>query len=127
MRKNRAFRYFITVLLIIFALITLFMSSSVIFDWFGIREMEGDYVPFIVWTNFIASILYLIGAFGLLKTKEWTVWLLTATAGLLFVALIGLFIHIYFGGLYKKKIIGAMVFRIAVTIGFAVYARYTIR
>ena len=86
MRKNKALRYFIAVLIISFGLITLFMSSSVIFDWFGIREMEGNFVPFIVWANFIASILYLIGAFGLLKSKSWTVWVLIAAVALLLVA-----------------------------------------
>ena len=41
------------IILTLFALITLFMSSSVIFDLFGIREKEGNYVLFIVITNFI--------------------------------------------------------------------------
>ena len=127
MRKNRALRYFIAVLIIFFGLITLFMSSSVIFDWFGIREMEGNYVPFIVWANFIASILYLIGALGLLKSKKWTVSVLILAVVLLLVALMGLFIHINLGGLFEKKTIGAMVFRIIVTIAFAVSARYTLR
>lgn len=70
MKKNKVFRYVIAIALIAFALATLFMSSSVILDLFGIREREGDYVLFIVWTNFVAGILYLISAFGLLKAQK---------------------------------------------------------
>ncbi len=31
-------------ILALFAMLTLFLSSSVIFDWFGIRAKEGNYV-----------------------------------------------------------------------------------
>ena len=127
MRKNSAFRYFIAFLLISFGLITLFMSSSVIFDWFGIREMEGNYVPFVVWANLIASILYIIASFGLIKTKKWTLWVLISAVVILLVAFMGLFVHINLGGLFETKTLGAMVFRISVTVGFAVYARYMLK
>jgi hypothetical protein len=43
------------VIITLFALITLFMSTSVIFDLFGIRAKEGNYVLFVVISNFIAG------------------------------------------------------------------------
>ncbi|HNO55047.1 MAG TPA: hypothetical protein PKI85_08045, partial [Chitinophagaceae bacterium] len=52
-----------TVLLSFFGLVTVFMASSVIFDLFGIREKEGNYVLFIVYTNLICGILYLLAAY----------------------------------------------------------------
>ena len=55
-----------------FGLLTLFLSTSVIFDLFGIRAKEGNYVLFVVWANFISSILYLFAAYGFLKRKQWT-------------------------------------------------------
>ncbi len=64
------------IVLAVFALLTLFLSSSVIFDWFGIRAKEGNYVPFIIWTNFICSILYLIAVYGFFKRTKWTFWVL---------------------------------------------------
>ena len=108
-------------------MVTLFMSSSVIFDWFGIREMEGDYVTFIVWSNLIAGVLYLVGSFGLLTSKKWAVWILIATAAFLSIALMGLFIHINYGGSFETKTLGAMMFRIVLTIGFAIHAGYALR
>ena len=101
--------------LVFFGLVTLFMSSSVLFDWFGIRAKEGNYVPGIVWANFVCGILYLIAGYGILKNKTWTKFPLIISLIFLILAYIGLFIHINNGGLYETKTIGAMAFRIGVT------------
>jgi hypothetical protein len=63
-----------------FALLTLFLSSSVIFDWFGMREKEGHYGLFIVWANFISRLLYLVSAWGLIKSEKWVIKPLVAAA-----------------------------------------------
>lgn len=127
MKKNKVFRYVIAIALIAFASATLFMSNSVIFDWFGIREKEGDYVPFIVYTNFIAGLLYLISAYGLIKAKKWTLRVLIGTALLLATALIALALHINSGGIFELKTVGAMIFRIALTIVFSGLAYYSLK
>ena len=103
------------ILLILFGLITLFASSSVIFDWFGMREKEGNYVLFIVWANFVCGILYLIAAFGIFKNQAWAKFPLLISLIILFIAILELFLHIYNDGLYETKTIGAMAFRIVVT------------
>ncbi len=105
-----------------FGLLTLFLSSSIIFDWFGIRAKKGNYVLFVVWANFICSLLYLLSAYGFLKLKKWTLKLLIASVLILILALIGLFIHIKSGGLYETKTIGALFFRITVTLVFVLFA-----
>ena len=110
----------LTVVLMLFALLTLFLSGSVIFDLFGIRAKEGNYVILVVWANFISSILYLAAAYGLLKIKKWPVWLLVISAIILVAAFVGLKIHISEGGLYEAKTLKAMIFRISITILFAV-------
>lgn len=127
MKKNKIVRYVIAIVIIAFASATLFMSSSVIFDWFGIREKEGDYVPFIVWTNFIAGILYLFAAYGLLKARKWAVWILTGTVIFLVTALIVLAFYIDSGGVFELKTVGAMGFRILLTIAFSVFAYYNLK
>lgn len=103
------------VFLILFGLVTLFMSSSIIFDWFGIREKEGNYVAGIVWANLVCAILYLVAAYGILKNQTWIKFPLTVALIILFLAYIGLFIHINNGGLYETKTVGAMALRIGVT------------
>jgi len=116
----------IIVLLVLFGIVTLFMSSSVIFDWFGIRAKQGHYVPFIVWSNWVCGFLYLLSAYGFVKSKLWTAKLLGTAAIILIAAFIGLIIHINSGGDYETKTVFAMVFRTGITIAFTVIAYYIV-
>ena len=113
--------------LLLFALLTLFLSSSVIFNLFGIREKEGNYVPLVVWANFISSILYLAAAYGLFKMKKWSVWLLVISVVILVAAFIGLKLHISEGGLYEVKTLNAMIFRIGLTALLAVASYFLLQ
>jgi hypothetical protein len=121
------YTYLSAFLLGIFGLITLFLSGSVIFDLFGVRENEGNYVLFVVWANFLSSIIYLMAAYGIIKTKKWTSLLLSISAVVLIFAFIRLLIHINAGGIYETKTIGALIFRITVTILFAVVAHFRLK
>ena len=103
--------YFSASFLTLFGLLTLCLSTSVIFDLFGIREKEGDYVLFIVWANFISSILYLIAVVTWIKKMKITSTLLGTSTAILALGFVGLLIHINAGGLHETKTIGAMVFR----------------
>ncbi len=106
------------ILLTLFALITVFMSGSVIFDLFGIRAKEGNYVLFIVVSNFISGFLYLISAYGMFFQKKWTTRLLVFITSILVLSFAGLLWHIYGGGIYEQQTIKAMLFRIGITILF---------
>jgi heme/copper-type cytochrome/quinol oxidase subunit 3 len=110
----------------LFALLTLFLSSSIILDLFNIREKEGNYVPFVVWANFISSILYIIAAVGIVKLKKWPALLLLLSAIILIAAFIGLKIYISNNGIYELKTVSAMIFRIALTIGFSLASYFLV-
>lgn len=120
----------LAVVLALFGLATLFMSTSVILDLFGIREKEGNYVLFVVWANFICAVFYLLSIYGLLKVKKWTALLLAISTIILIVAFIGLKSHINSGGIYEAKTVTAMIFRIVLTavftiLSFAIYKKQT--
>jgi len=123
---KRALQYLAAALLATFGLLTLFLSSSVIFDLFGVRAKEGNYVLFIVWANFLSSLFYLSSVYGFIESKKWTAPLLGLSGIVLLIAFIGLFIHINAGGIYETKTIGAMAFRITVTLVFSALAYFTI-
>jgi|TARA_R110000737_G_scaffold268624_2_gene276033 hypothetical protein len=118
--------YISAVLLTGFGLLSLFLSTSVIFDLFGIRDKEGNYVLFVVWANFFSSILYLIAAFGFIKLKSWTYKVLLLSVLILVVAFLGLLLHINNGGIYETKTVGAMLFRTSITAVFALIAYFSI-
>ena len=118
--------YILALILAAFALLTFFLSGSVIFDLFGIRAKEGNYVLFIVWANFICSIIYFAAVLGFIKQKKCTVRVL----GLAFFILLSAFTYFNYyiseGGIYETKTYGAMIFRLVVTTIFTLLAYFTI-
>lgn len=106
--------YLIAALLAAFGFLTVFMSGSVIFDLFGMRAREGNYVPFVVWANFFSGVAFLASAFGYVKSRPWAARPLVFSFGLLLAAFVGLFIHIAAGAPYETKTVFAMIFRITV-------------
>lgn len=123
---NKALRYLIAIVLTAFGSLTIFLSSSVMFDLFGIRAKEGNYVMFVVMANFLSSIIYLVSVYGFIKSKKWTAYFLGISAITLIITFVGLFIHIETGGLYETKTIGAMTFRTVLTLTFMILAYFTI-
>lgn len=123
---KRALPYLLAFVLAAFGLLTLFLSSSIIFDLFGIRAKEGNYVLFVVWANFVSSLLYLSAALGFIKAKKWTVLSLGISVLILILTFIGLLIHVKTGGKYETKTMGAMIFRITITLIFTFFAYFTI-
>ena len=123
---KKALPYLLASILAAFGLLTLFLSTSVVFDLFGVRAKEGNYVLFVVWANFISSIIYLVASYGFVKNKNWTSTILGISALILVNAFIGFIIYINADGVYETKTIGAMIFRIVVTIIFVAFAYFTI-
>ncbi len=119
--------YLTAIVLTAFGLLTLFLSTSVIFDFFDIRAREGNYVLFVVWANFISSFLYLFAAYGIIKNKKSATTLLLISSIILILAFVGLKIHINSGGVFEQKTVGAMIFRISVTLLFSLITYFTLK
>lgn len=101
----------ILTILILLGALTLLLSGSIIFNLLGVREMEGNYVDFVVWANLISSILYLITAFKLIKTKSWDWGYLAISFTILLIATIAFLIYVQNGGIHEAKTIKAIIFR----------------
>lgn len=119
MRKNRIFRSVIIIVLAAFALLTLFMSTATLFDWFGMQAKQGNYVPFVVKTNLTAAFLYLFAVYALIKKYKWAFWIMLSAALLLIYTSVLFYVHIHTGGLHKTQTIGALIFRVVFTLIFA--------
>ena len=116
--KGQILRYVLAVVLLLFGALTLFLSTSVIFDLFGVRAREGNYVLVVVWANFIASILYVLAAVGVIAQRRWPAKVLLAAVVVLVSAAIVFAWHVYNGGPYEQKTIGALAFRTLLTGAF---------
>ncbi|MDR9457116.1 MAG: hypothetical protein RI572_06875 [Salegentibacter sp.] len=124
---KKLFYYIALGFFLVFTLVTLYLSSSIIFDWFELREAQGDYVLFVVWVNFIAALIYLVALFGFFRYKKWTRKVLGVAALMIFAAFIGLLFHIDSGGAYELETIRALVLRFIITTGFAILAYFKIK
>ena len=125
-RYTNTLRYTIAAFIGAFGLMTLFLSSSVTFDLFGMRGQEGHYVLFIVFANLICSIIYLLAAYGFIRLKKWTTKLLMLATIILISAFFGFCLYIIGGGLYETKTAGAMTIRIALTFLLTALSYFTV-
>jgi len=111
-------RWTLIVVLLLFGGITLFLSTSVLFDLFGMREKEGNYVQFVVLANFFASVLYFAAAVGLIAHEPWARHPLWMASVVLLLASLAFGWYVYQGGIHEQRTIGAMIFRTLLTIAF---------
>ncbi|MEO9144133.1 MAG: hypothetical protein ABI237_01125 [Ginsengibacter sp.] len=102
--------------LLLFGMVSVFMTTSVLLDLFGIRKIEGNYVPFVVYANLICGILYLFSGYGFWKEKKWTTRVLFIAACILIVTFSFALVYISEGGIYETKMVKAMTFRTIITI-----------
>ena len=108
-------RILTSLLLIIFGALSTFLTLSIIFDLFGIREKEGNYVPFIIYTNLVCGIIFIFAAFSNWKKLNMTTNLLGLASIVLVIAYISLLVYVDNGGVHEEKTLSAMLFRIGLT------------
>lgn len=102
-------------MLTLIGVISVFMTLSVIFNLFGIRKIEGNFVPFVVYANLVCGVLYLIAAYSTWRNVKLSSFILGVALILLIVTFVGLFMHINSGGVYEMKTVKAMTFRTVFT------------
>jgi len=104
----------LAIIAIAFGLLTLKSGGEVLFIDGSGREAAGNYVPFVLWFNFLMGFLYIVAGVGLWLQKRWAVWLaiFIALATLVIFAVFG--VHVAQGGLYEQRTLKAMVLRSSV-------------
>ena len=115
MKINRSIGFWvITVVAVLFGLLTIKAGGSVLFIDGQDRKAAGNYVPFVVWFNFLAGYLYIIAGAGLWMQKRWAVWLsvFITLATLIVFAAFG--IVVINGEAYEVRTVAAMSLRTVV-------------
>lgn len=110
----------------LFGLLTLKSGGEVLFIDGTARLAAGNYVPFVLWFNFLAGFGYIAGAVGLLLWRVWTVPLafFIAISTILVFAAFGL--HVLADGAFEERTVGAMTLRSLVwlTIAFTLRGKF---
>jgi len=116
----------VTMLAIVFGIMTIISSSAVLFIDGAARLAAGDYVVFVVWFNFLAGFFYVISGIGLWLEKIWAARLAIIIAALTVGVFIAFGIHIVMDGRYEMRTVIAMTFRSLIWITIAAIAiRYS--
>lgn len=121
-RRARITRYLIAIFAVAFGLLTIWSGGSVLFGGEEARRAVGDYVPFVVWSNFVAGFFYVLVGIGLWRWWEWARWVAAAIAIVAVGTYLGFGLHVLRGGPYEMRTVVAMAIRTGVWIGIAVYA-----
>jgi hypothetical protein len=71
----------------------------------------GDYVPFVVWFNFLAGFLYIAAGIGLWRWRWWAARLALALAVLTALVFVAFGVHIIAGGAFEGRTVAALTLR----------------
>ena len=105
---------------VLFGIATVASGGSVLFG--GGAEAAGNYVPFVVWFNFLAGFAYVAAGLGLWLRRAWAPWLALALALLTALAFAALGWHIGAGGAYENRTLAAMTLRLVLWAAIAALA-----
>jgi len=111
---------------VLFGLLTIREGGAVLFVDGAARVAAGDFVPFVLWFNFLAGFAYLVAGVGLLFRQAWAARVALAIA----LATLGVFaalgVHVVSGGAYEMRTVVAMTLRSTIWLAIAAIAWQTL-
>ena len=121
--QRRGFRIWaISLVAVAFGLLTIKEGGAILFGGEAAQASVGNYVPFVLWFNFLAGFAYVIAGAGLWLRHRWAVWLAVAIAAATAFAFAAFGAHIYAGGAYEMRTVIAMSLRTLVWVTIAAVA-----
>ena len=112
----------ISIVAIGFGLLTIKAGGAILIGSDSARETAGNYVPFVLWFNFLAGFVYVIAGAGLWMQARWATWLAISIALATAIAFVVFGAHVYSGGAFEKRTVLAMSFRTFVWVAVAIIA-----
>ena len=97
-----------------FGIMTLKGGGAVLFGDEAARTAAGNYVPLLLWFNFLSGFVYIAAGVGLWLQQRWATGLSVALAVAIAVAFAAFGMHIYSGGEYEQRTVIAMSIRLLV-------------
>lgn len=112
----------ISVIALVFGLMTIKEGGSVVFDVGEARAAAGHYIPFVVWFNFLAGFAYVVAGIGLWMRQRWASGLAVAIAVATALASVALGVMILSGAPFEQRTAFAMGLRTVVWVVIATIA-----
>jgi hypothetical protein len=122
-KQQRGFRFLaISLVAVGFGLLTIKEGGTILFGDVAARAAAGNYVPFVLWFNFLAGFAYVVAGIGLWLQQRWAVWLAVAIAMATALTFAAFGVHVYSGGAYELRTVIAMSLRTLVWVTIAAIA-----
>jgi hypothetical protein len=86
-----------SIVAVLFGLMSNMEGGGVLFGDPAAQAAAGDYVPFVLWFNFLAGFGYVIAGTGFWLQQRWAVWLAIAIAAGTALTFAGLAVHVLGG------------------------------
>jgi len=109
----------VAIVALLFGAATIKSGGSVLFIDGPDRVAAGDYVPFVLWFNFIAGFFYIAAAIGIFMWKSCVAKLAALIAILTVLVFAALGAHILMDGAFEMRTVYAMTMRSFVWLTFA--------
>jgi hypothetical protein len=98
----------------LFGVLTIREGGAVLFGHGAARLAAGNYVPFVVWFNFLAGFVYVVAGIGLWFRRRWAARVAFGIAVATVVVFAAFGLHAATGGAFEMRTVFAMTLRIGV-------------
>lgn len=106
---------------VLFGIMTIKSGGQVLFGNEFYRVASGNYVPFVLWFNFLAGFAYLVAGLGVALHKSWATWLSLLIAGSTLLIFTAFSLHIFIGGAYEARTVAAMTLRSTIWVAIFIF------
>ncbi len=115
-----------SIIAIVFGALSIRSGGLVLFTTGEFHQQQGNFVPFVVWANFLGGFAYIVAAIGLLRLQPWAGYLAYIIVSMTVVIYVAFAVHIMGGGSYEMQTIVAMAIRTALWVTIALLAYFQI-
>ena len=110
-----------------FGFMTLKGGGAVLFGDEAARIAAGNYVPLLLWFNFLSGFVYIAAGVGLWLQQRWAMQLSMALAAAIALAFVAFGLYILSGGAYEQRTVIAMSARLGVWVVIVAVAARVMR
>lgn len=104
----------LAIVAILFGAMTLKEGGAVLQGNEAAVAAAGNYVPFVLWFNFLSGFAYIAAGIGLWFQQRWAGWLAIAIVAAIALTFAAFGLHINSGGAYEQRTVVAMTMRMLV-------------
>lgn len=105
-----------------FGAVTILSGGRVLFGGATAQEAAGNAVPFVLWFNFLSGFVYVLAGIGMAMGRRWGTLLAFALVIGIATAFAFFGLHVFQGGAFEMRTVGAMTLRLVVWIAIAAVA-----